>query len=52
MSKDTATFLLELVNGLALNVGAPDFDVALAKVQAARGELQAIIDRSVASSDA
>lgn len=43
MTKDTATFLLGLVNGLTINVGAPDFEEALAKVIAARTELAALL---------
>lgn len=43
ITPDTARFLLMLVNGLTLNVGAPDFDATLTQVQSARSELQAIL---------
>jgi hypothetical protein len=39
ISEETAKFLLGLVNGLTLQVGAPDFDEALAKLLKAREEL-------------
>ena len=43
LSPEVAAFLLNQVNGLTLNVGAPDFDEALAKVLAARQQLTAIV---------
>jgi len=39
MTSATLQFLQGLVNGLTLNVGAPDFDEVLATVVAARQEL-------------
>lgn len=49
LSPDVAAFLLGQVNGLTLNVGAPDFDRALAQVLAARQQLQAIVDAQPAA---
>lgn len=43
MSLDTARFLLDLLNRQQLNVGAPDFDEAVAAIQRARAELLDIV---------
>jgi len=42
VSADTARFLLQVLGGMALNVGAPDFDQVVAQVLKARAELLAI----------
>jgi len=43
MTKETAEFLMSVLSGITLNVGAPDFDVVVPKVLAARAELTEII---------
>ena len=43
MTKETAEFLLGVLGGITLNVGAPDFDQVVPKVLAARAELGAIL---------
>lgn len=43
MTKETAEFLLGVLGGLTLNVGAPDFGEVVPKVLAARTELTAIL---------
>lgn len=40
ISPQSATFLLTLLESITLTVGAPDFDGSVAKIQAARDELQ------------
>lgn len=44
LSVSSARFLLHLLSQQNLQVGAPDFDEAVASVLRARQELQAIID--------
>lgn len=39
LTKETAAFLLDLVNRQNLSVGAPDFDQVVGVIQQARGEL-------------
>jgi uncharacterized protein YlzI (FlbEa/FlbD family) len=39
MTRETAEFLLALVNGQQLHVGASDFDAVLERILAARREL-------------
>lgn len=46
MTKDTARFLLGLLQAQQLQVGAPDFPQAVASVQKALEELNAIITNS------
>lgn len=43
MTRETAAFLLDLLNRQQLNVGAPDFDQAVQAVLKARAELAEII---------
>ena len=43
MSRETALFLLDLLSRQQLNVGAPDFEQAVAQVLRARSELQALL---------
>lgn len=43
ISVSSAQFLLHLLNQQQLQIGAPDFDEAVARVMAARAELQAIV---------
>lgn len=43
MTEDTATFLLTLLNRQQVQVGAPDFDSAVAAIQTARDELLAVL---------
>lgn len=43
VSRETAAFLLDLLNRQQLNVGAPDFDQAVQAVLRARSELTEII---------
>jgi hypothetical protein len=43
MTKETAQFLLYILDGITLNVGAPDFDEVVSKVLAARAELTVIL---------
>lgn len=44
MTPETARFLLDLVNAQTLNVGASDFDEVVGLVQAARRDLQKMLD--------
>lgn len=41
MTRETVEFLLGVLGGLTLNVGADDFDQAVAAIQQARAELLA-----------
>lgn len=43
MSRETALFLLNLLNAQTLNVGAPDFEQAVTAIVAARAELLALV---------
>lgn len=43
ISKQTADFLLGLLNTQQLNVGAPDFDEVVGRVIQARAELSAVL---------
>lgn len=43
VSRQTAQFLLTLLNQQKLEIGAPDFDEAVASVIRARSELRAIV---------
>lgn len=44
ISRETAAFLLTLLQSQTLNVGAPDFAETLARVVAALAELRAILE--------
>lgn len=46
MTEETARFLLDLVNGLQLDVGHSDFDTNVTLVQNARTELQALVPQT------
>ena len=44
MTKETARFLLDLLDAQTLSVGAPDFPEVVERVLAARAELVTLLD--------
>ena len=44
MTPDTATLLLDILNNLTLQVGAPDFDQVAPRIITARTELRAVLE--------
>jgi len=52
ITQPTARFLLTVLDGLTLNVGAPDFDDAAASVMDARTELKAILEPTITQTPA
>jgi hypothetical protein len=45
MDKDSAKFLLDMLNAQNINVGSPDFETLTMKVSKAKGQLLLIINQ-------